>query len=72
MYIQGNPEYHYNDKFTGPFDRREALIGTSDPAAVSPELLAETEYGGTHYDIAGDWRSNFHAEVKKDERTSRY
>lgn len=72
IYIQGNVEYHYSDKFTDPIGRREEQIGTSDPAAATQELLDATEYGGTFYDITGDWRSSFHAEVKKDERTSRY
>jgi Phage Mu protein F like protein len=72
MYIQGNVEYHYTDTFTDPFDQREEQIGTSDPAAASPELLEDTEYGGTFYDISGEWRSSFQAEAKQDERASRY
>lgn len=72
MYVQGNVEYHYSDTFTDPIGRREDSIGTSDPSAASPELMDDTEYGGTFYDIIGDWQSCFHAEAKQEEQASRY
>lgn len=72
MYIQGNADYQFRDQFTDPTDERENTIGTSDPAAATQELLDETEYGGTYYDITGEWRTRLGAEAKADEKASRY
>lgn len=72
MSIAGTVDYLFHDKFTDPLDERQRAIGTSDPAAATPELLEETEHGGKYYDINGEWQTRFHAEAKKDEEESRY
>ncbi len=72
MSISGTVEYRFHDTFTDPRGIRQRLIGTSDPAAATPEFLEETEYGGTYYDILGQWQTSFRAETKKDEQASRY
>lgn len=72
MSISGTIEYQFEDTFTDPRGKRQAQIGTSDPAAATPELLDATEYGGTYYDIIGLWLTSFHAGVKKDEHVSLY
>lgn len=72
MSISGTVEYQFDDTFTDPGDRREEAIGTSNPAAATPELLEDTEFGGALYDIIGIWLTSFRAEAKKDGQASRY
>lgn len=72
MFISGDVAYRFYDQFTDAFSEREDAIGTSNPAAASPDLLAETEYGGSYYDVVGDWQANFRADAKKDRLESRY
>lgn len=72
MHIHGIIEYRYSDTFTDPRGIRQRLIGTSNPAAATPQMLEDTEYGGTYYDILGEWQTSFRAEAKIDEQASRY
>ncbi len=72
MLITGMVDYVFSDVFTDPFGQRQRSIGTSDPEAATPEMLEETEYGGTYYAINGYWQTNFYAEAKLSEEASRY
>lgn len=72
MYIQGNIHYKFFDTYTDLAGERERLIGTSDPSVATPEMLNDTEYGGTYFDILGIWNTTFIAEAKKEEASSRY
>jgi hypothetical protein len=64
--INGTIDYRYYDVFTDPRGERQKQIGTSDPAKASPELLRQTEYGGTYYQIVDAWKATLDALVSKE------
>lgn len=70
--ISGTVEYVFEDIFTDPSGERQEVIGTSDPAAATQELLDDTEYGGTYYAIEGEWQTSFRSEAKVDAKASHY
>ncbi|MES2905860.1 MAG: phage minor head protein [Pseudomonadota bacterium] len=72
MAIEGSVDFKFKDTITDIFSEREKEIGTSNPNKATAEMLKKTEHGGNYYDVIGRWATNFKAEAKYDETSSRY
>lgn len=71
LHIQGTIAYEFYDIFTDPVCLRESLSGTSN--LTSRNLWnAISDIGGTHFDITGQWKTLFNAEVKATVDNSHY
>ncbi|MCH8952603.1 MAG: minor capsid protein [Proteobacteria bacterium] len=70
--VDGSINFRFRDVFTDPFGIRDGLIGTSDPDAVSAFWRRLTDGGGTVYNITGQWRTRFRAEVALEREVSEY
>lgn len=47
LVVSGTVVYTFDDVFTDPSNYREYEYGTSDPDAVPPEVVEDTDFGGT-------------------------
>ena len=70
--VDGSINFRFRDVFTDPFGIRERVNDTSDPDDVSAFWRRLTDGGGTAYDITGQWRTRFRAEVALEREVSEY
>ena len=53
--LQRELDYRFYDDFTDPFSIREKLLENSQSESESELFNNLTEFGGTAYDINGEW-----------------
>jgi len=72
LHITAEIRYNFSDVFTDPFDIRERINGTSDPAQIPNDALIDGEFGGEFYTVYDSWTTELNAVIHIDGNKSGY